>query len=83
MDSKRFSVKSFRGFYDTDDFQDAVAKGKEMVLDIITDGFDRESWHVMIYDIESQLLIGFIECRRLGWWKISINSKYDDVCLWS
>lgn len=82
MDSKKIKVQSFRGSYETDDIQDAITQGKEMILDIITDGFDKNNWHVMLYDVEEECLIGFIECHRLGWWKISFNSKYDNVCLW-
>ena len=81
MDSKKFKVRSFRGYYETDDIQDAITQGKEMILDIITDGFDKINWHVMLYDNEDGSLIGFIECHRLGWWRISVNSKYDNVCL--
>lgn len=80
MDSKKFDVRSFRGCYETDDIQDAITQGKKMILDIITDGFGKLSWHVMIFDNENDSLIGFIQCNRLGWWRISINSKYDNVC---
>ncbi|MBR0341913.1 MAG: hypothetical protein IJH64_06660 [Oscillospiraceae bacterium] len=81
MDSKKFKVRSFRGYYETDDIKDTIIQGKEMILDIITDGFDTTHWHVLIFDNENGCLMGSIECPSLGWWKINVNSKYFALCM--
>ena len=50
MNSKRFTVRSFRGYAEVDDYDSAVNSALLMILDIKEDGWCEEYWWCEIID---------------------------------
>lgn len=50
MNSKRFTVRSFRGYAEVDDYDSAVASAQLMILGIKQDGWCDEYWWCEVID---------------------------------
>lgn len=50
MDSKRYTIRTFRGYKDYEDYGYAVAGAQFMILDIKNDGWCQEYWWCEIID---------------------------------
>ena len=50
MDSKRYTIRTFRGYEDYEDYGYAVAGAKFMILDIKNDGWCDDYWWCEIID---------------------------------
>ena len=73
-------VRTFRGYADLDTIRVAPEKAKEMILDIMTDGFDKKFWWAQIlwYD---QKVSCIWSCPDVGLWNFTPWLKMNDLSL--
>ena len=65
-----YLVKTFRGQCDAADYKEAERKAHDMLLDIITDGFDCRYWFVRLIDTQ-RMRFKLISCVHLGYWRFT------------
>lgn len=63
-----YLVLSFRGECGAADYKEAERKALDMLLDIITDGFDCRYWCVQLIDTQ-RMRFKLISCVHLGNWR--------------
>lgn len=65
-----FIVRSFRGRCGAADYKEAERKAHDMLLDIITDGFDCQYWFVWLIDTK-RMRYKLISCVQMGYWRVT------------
>lgn len=63
----KIRVKTFRGYADFDSIRVAQQEAKNMILDIIVDGFPERFWWAQVYWYENQVLRTW-SCPEVGLW---------------
>ena len=73
----RFLVRSFRGECSAADYKEAERKAHDMLLDIITDGFDCQYWFVRLMDTNLKRY-KLISCVQIGYWRVTGWFRYKE-----
>ena len=71
-------VRTFRGYADFDSIRVAQQEAKNMILDIITDGFESSLWWAQIYWYDQQVSRTW-GCPEIGKWVYSPWVRIDEL----
>ena len=73
-------VRTFRGYADFESIREAQEEAKNMILDIITDGFDSSYWWAQVFWYEKKVFRTW-RCPEIGLWSYTRWDKINDWLL--